>query len=148
MVWGGILKNQKSDLILFDGSVNALTYIDNAINDGMQPIFNAHPNTVLMHDNASPHTALVTRDHLQHLGIPVLPWPSKSPDLNPIDHIWDELERRLQARQNVPNNVAELRQALPGEWQAIPRERIRRVICSMRRRIQAVIDADGGHTRY
>ena len=130
MVRGGILKDQKSDLILFDGSVNALTHIDNAINDGMQPIFNAHPNTVLMHEP----TCSV--------------WPSKSPDLSLIKHIRDKPERRLQTRQNVPNNVSELRQALTEEWQAIPRERIRRVICSMRRRIQAVIDADGGHTRY
>ena len=106
MVWGGILKNEKSDLILFDGSVNAVTYIDNAINDGMLPFFNQHPNAILMHDNAPPHTAFATRTHLRNLGIPVLPWPSKSPDINPIEHIWDELERRLQARQNVPNNVA------------------------------------------
>ena len=148
MVWGGILKNEKSDLILFDGSVNAVTYIDNAINDGMLPFFNQHSNAILMHDNAPPHTAFATRTHLRNLGIPVLPWPSKSPDINPIEHIWDELERRLQARQNVPNNVGELRQALIEEWQAIPRDRVRRVICSMRRRVLAVIAANGGHTRY
>ena len=81
-------------------------------------------------------------------GWTVLPWLSKSPDLNPIEHIWHELERRLQARQNRPNNVAELRQALVEEWNAIPRERVRRVICSMRRRCQAVVAAAGGHNRY
>ena len=145
---GGILKNGKSDLILFNGTVNAVSYIDNAINDGMLPVFNANQNILLMHDNAPPHTALITRDHLQNLGISVLPWPSKYPDLNPIEHIWDELERRLQARQNRPNNVAELRLALVEEWNAIPRERVRRVICSMRRRCQAVVAAAGGHNRY
>ena len=145
---GGILKNGKSDLILFNGTVNAVSYIDNAINDGMLPVFNANQNILLMHDNAPPHTALITRDHLQNLGIPVLPWPSKYPDLNPIEHIWDELERRLQARQNRPNNVAELRLALVEEWNAVPRERVRRVICSMRCRCQAVVAAAGGHNRY
>ena len=79
------MKNGKSNLILFNGTVNAVSYIDNAINDGMLPVFNAIQNILLMHDNAPTNIALITRDHLQNLGIPVLSWPSRSPDLNPID---------------------------------------------------------------
>ena len=56
-----------------------------------------------------PHTACAVGQHLANLGIAVLPWTSKSPDLNPIEHIWDELERRLRARQQEPATLAELK---------------------------------------
>ena len=56
-----------------------------------------------------PHTARAVGQHLANLGIVVLPWTSKSPDLNPIEHIWDELERRLRARQQEPATLAELK---------------------------------------
>ena len=49
-------ENPESDLFMFDGSVNVLAYIDDAINIGIKPIFNAHPNTISMHNNASPES--------------------------------------------------------------------------------------------
>ena len=120
----------------------------NVSNGHVVPVFAGRPDLIFMHDNARPHVANATRDHLRNLGIRVLPWPAKSPDLNPIEHLWDEVERRLKARPAIPANLQELRQALTEEWQAIPRERIRRVILSMRRRCLAVVAANGGHTRY
>ena len=104
--------------------------------------------TTFMQDNATPHTALAVTAHLANLGIPVLPWPAKSPDLNPIEHLWDELERKLRDRPVLPRNLAELRIALTEEWNAIPMARIVRLVNSMRGRCQAIENARGGHTRY
>jgi transposase len=53
------------------------------------------------------------------------PWPSKSPDLNPIEHLWDDLDRRLRSRQPAPQILQELQQALEQEWGRIPQDRIR-----------------------
>jgi transposase len=78
----------------------------------------------------------------------VLPWPFKSPDFNPIDHLWDELDRRLKQRQHHPQTLPQLALALQAEWDNIPQYKIRILIPSMGRRCQAVIDARGGHTRY
>ena len=64
------------------------------------------------------------------------------------EHLWDELERRLRARQHEPATLAELRRALEEEWAAIPQERVRRLIVSMRARCGAVVAANGGHTAY
>ena len=58
----------------------------------------------LQHENARPHNAQMTVDFLLNQGVEVLPWPSYSPDLNPIEHIWDELGKRLSARKRVPVN--------------------------------------------
>ena len=75
-------------------------------------------------------------------------WPSKSPDINPIEHLWDNLDKRIRRRQNPPTNVNELRTALLEEWNNIPQDDINKLVLSMRRRCQAVADARGGHTRY
>ena len=101
-----------------------------------------------MHDIATPHTARVVTAHLANLCIPVLPWPAKSPDLNQIEHLWDELERRLKARPVPPGNLNELRNALTQEWNAIPQARIVRLINSKRNKCLAVENARGGPTQY
>ena len=51
-------------------------------------------------------------------------------------------------RPNPPTNVAEIQDALRDEWAAIPLQLVRRLMLSMRRRCQAVIQAQGGHTKY
>ena len=75
-------------------------------------------------------------------------WPAVSPDMNCIKHMWDELGRRLRKRLNQPNNVAELGRALQEEWRNIPMATVRRLVRSMRRRLQTVIQNNGGHCRY
>ena len=47
-------------------------------------------------------------------------WPARSPDMNPIEHLWDLLERRVRGRPQVPQTVADLCQVLIHEWRNIP----------------------------
>uniref|UniRef100_A0A667XUS2 Tc1-like transposase DDE domain-containing protein n=1 Tax=Myripristis murdjan TaxID=586833 RepID=A0A667XUS2_9TELE len=75
-------------------------------------------------------------------------WPALSPDLNPIENLWDQLSRRVEARSSVPQNLNVLRAALQEEWDAMPQQTISRLVNSMRRRCQAVIDAQGHMTSY
>ena len=109
----------------------------------------AHPDiTHFQHDNATPHSARITKQFLQQHNINVLDWPSKSPDLSPIENLWDFLGRRVRARPNPPQTVAQLSNALTQEWRAIPQHYVRRLFNSMRRRLTACINAAGGHTGY
>ena len=102
-----------------------------------------------MHDNAPVHKSVVTNRFLRANNIPLLhPWPAHSPDLNPIEHLWDILDRAIRARPRQPRTLAQLEQALIEEWNNIPQQRITRLIQSMRRRCEAVINARGHHTRY
>jgi transposase len=92
--------------------------------------------------------ARVFQNLLNQNHIRVLPWPALSPDLSPIEHLWDELGRRVCHRQNPPETLQELHDALVHECNNIPQAFIQRLIGSMRRKCEAVVAARGGHTRY
>ena len=92
--------------------------------------------------------ARVCQDFLNQNHICVLPWPALSLDLSPIEHLWDELGRCVCHRQNLPETLQELFDALVHEWNNIPQAFIQRLIGSMHRRCEAAVAARGGHTRY
>uniref|UniRef100_A0AAZ3RNS9 Tc1-like transposase DDE domain-containing protein n=1 Tax=Oncorhynchus tshawytscha TaxID=74940 RepID=A0AAZ3RNS9_ONCTS len=96
----------------------------------------------LQHDNATSHTARSVHDVLQDRNVSVLPWPAKSPDRNPIEHVWDLLDRRVRARAIPPRNVQELAGALVEEWRNISQQDLANLVQSTRRRCTAVLNAD------
>ena len=101
---------------------------------------------ILMDANARPHRTLVANDYLEAETIVCMVWPCRSLDLNPIEHAWDILQRRVSSRQRLPENPDELLNALQEEWQRVPRMDIRRSIRSVHRHCNAFIRARGGHT--
>ena len=76
----------------------------------------------------------------------MLDWPAKSPDMSPIEHLWDDLGRRVRKRNLA--NVRELTEALIEDYNNIDQQVIAELISSMRRRVSSLIDARDGHTRY
>ena len=146
MVWGGIMGNQKTDLVVIQGNLNAQRYI-NLLTNTMLPFMQNNGPGTFQHDNARPHTARITTQFLNQHNVNVLPWPAVSPDLNPIEHIWDELGRRARSNHQI-DTINDLRNALLLEWQHIPNALIQRYVNSMRRRILQCIRKNGGHTGY
>lgn len=147
MIWGGIQGNRKTDLVFVQGNLNAQGYINQVLRPVAVPFINANGPATLMHDNARPHTAILTQQYLNVNRINVLPWPAMSPDLNPIEHIWDFLGRRVRSGYDI-NNLNDLRNALQLEWNRLPANVIQRYVNSMRSRILQVLRKNGGHTRY
>ena len=80
------------------------------------------------------------------IGVEELDRPAQSPDLNPIEHLWDELERRLRARPNCPPSVPDLTDALVAEWKQIPAAMFQHLVESLPRRVLPVITAKWGPT--
>lgn len=148
MVWGGICGRRQTRLLVIRGNLTAQRYRDEILAQEVVPFINRHgQGLVFQHDNARPHTARVTADFLQRNNVNVLPWPSRSPDLSPIEHIWDELGRRVR-RNHQPATLPALENALVQEWRRLPAITVQRYVDSMRRRLIACILANGGHTRY
>ena len=100
----------------------------------------------LMHDGAPSITVRFTRALLQANRINKLPWPSLSPDLNSIEHISDVIGQRVRSR--VPINIRDLERFVVEEWNDVAQLTLRNYFSSMRSRCQAVVNANGGHTRF
>ena len=112
----------KLDLITVRGNLNGQIYRPNILEASGVPHFDNLPlNTrpVFMDDNAKPHRALVVTDYLRDESITTLPWPARSPDLNPIEHIWDIIGRRVRERTPPIHTLNELEQTLHQEWQRL-----------------------------
>ncbi|KAK7115188.1 hypothetical protein V1264_001111 [Littorina saxatilis] len=75
-------------------------------------------------------------------------FPACSPDMNPIEHVWDELDRQVKANHQPPRNLQQLLQMLQQEWQAIPQAFFTKLMNSMRSRCGELERKRGGHTHY
>ncbi|KAL0148612.1 hypothetical protein M9458_056052 [Cirrhinus mrigala] len=150
MVWGGISLEGRTALhVLARGSLTAIRYRDEILRPLVRPYAGAvGPGFLLMQDNARPHVVGVCQQFLQDEGIDAMDWPAHSPDLNPIEHIWDIMSRSIHQRHVAPQTVQELADALVQVLEEIPQETILHLIRSMPRRCREVIQARGGHTHY
>ena len=99
-------------------------------------------------DNNPKHTTRKANKWFSDNNIIPLKWPAQSPDLNPIEHLWQHLKAKLQQYDTPPKGVHELWERVAKEWTEIPPETFQNLIESMPRRIQAVLQAKGGHTKY
>ncbi|KAL0195346.1 hypothetical protein M9458_008918, partial [Cirrhinus mrigala] len=143
MVWGGTSLEGRTALhVLARGSLTAIRYRDEILRPLVRTYAGAvGPGFLLRQDSARPHVAGVCQQFLQDKGIYAMDWPTRSPDLNPIEHIWDIMSRSIHQRHIGPQTVQELVDALV-------QETIRHLIRSMPRCCREVIQARGGHTHY
>ena len=112
-VWGAFHNSAKSPLVLPDGYLTGLLY--RGISQNNLVPFARHyfgDNYRYQDDNDTPHRARVVLDFLQQGNVTKMEQPPRSPNCNPIEHLWDELGRAISSMDNPPQNLDELRQAL------------------------------------
>ncbi|GFW58171.1 transposable element Tcb1 transposase [Trichonephila clavipes] len=142
MVWGVIAYDSRSTLIVMCGTLTGQRYVDDILRPHVGPFLNGLSGAIFQQDNARPHTARVAQNFLRHLQ--TLPWPAHSPDLSPVEHVWDQLKRQMPSC----HSVHDLELAVQDLWAHLPQDNIRCLINSMLDHVAACIAAGGGPTHY
>jgi transposase len=143
--------DSKLDLYVLDGNLTGQKYRDNVLAPRVVPYFDNHAladRPMFMDDNARPHRARIVQHFLQQEAVQTIPLPAMSPDMNPIEHVWDFIGRKINQRNPKCQNIDELRTAILHEWQQFPQERLRRLVGSMTRRVTELHNKPGRYTRY
>ena len=128
-------------LVPVKGNLNATAY--NILDDSVLPTlwqqFREGP-FLFQHDNAPVHKARSIQTCFVEIDVEELHWPAQSPNLDPIEHLWDELEPQLQARPNHPPSLM-----LVAKWKQVPTATFQHLVKSLPRRVEAVKAGDKLH---
>ncbi|GFV47980.1 transposable element Tcb2 transposase [Trichonephila clavipes] len=134
--------------VVANGTMTGQRYIDEVLLPHVRLFRGAVGDKfVFMDDNATCHRSLAVQDCLDSEGIHRLVWLARSPDLNPIENVWDALGRQVAGRNYPPTNKNTLIRTLTEEWDKLPQQLLDNVQ-SMVRRVECCITLHGGHVPY
>lgn len=149
MIWGAFAGGQKSELVFMPkGQRSAKDFIEVVYNAKLVHFMGQIPQGVLMEDGAPVHRSKICEEWRQSHLLEKLNWPANSPDLNPIENVWRMLKDVVQHGKQCPRNLDVLKVVLEREWKLVNGTKLLQLCHSMPSRLLAVIDANGGHTRW
>lgn len=148
IVWRAIGAAGVENLEFIDGIMNQHTY-KSILESNLQAsvdIFGLGSRLIFQQDNDPKHTALSVKEWLLYSDPRQLHSQRQSPDLNPIEHVWDIMKRKLVATSITSKKS--LKEALKRIWSEISPSETESLVLSMPRRLQTVIDSHGGPKKY
>ena len=151
MVWGCIGWNGVGVLSEVEGRMYAEQYVailEGGLLQSMEDSGIPADDVIFQQDNNPKHTSRRAKIWFEEQDIKLLDWPAQSPNLNPIEHTWGHLKKCLSGYERASTGVHQLWDRVVVEWGKISVEEYQKWIESMPRRIQAVIKAKGGYTKY
>ncbi|GFV60360.1 DDE_3 domain-containing protein [Trichonephila clavipes] len=125
MVWSDITFDVRTLIYVFErGSVSGVRYRDQVLEPHVCIFRGAWgPKFILMDNSTRSHIALLTDEFLESEDISLIDWPSRSPDLNPIDHVWGALRRAITTQKPTMRTFQEMKTALRDDWDQLPHTR-------------------------
>eukprot|EP00703_Trepomonas_sp_PC1_P005564 JAP91042.1 DDE superfamily endonuclease domain containing protein [Trepomonas sp. PC1] len=140
--WLGVLKDKTGLLktgLVNDEAIRSEQYVE-IIREYAQDLM-IDDDLMLQQDNAPIHASAYTKYQFDIMGLDVIDWPSKSPDLNPIEHLWANIKRKLKGMKF--SNRASFEQEIINQWNSVSQDDLRKLVESMPGRVQKCIKAKG-----
>ena len=148
--WGCLSKSGFGRIVCFKNNLISSFLCNSIYRYAFLPTARRHfgrsQNWYLLEDNDPKHRSKFSIKWKKKQGIQTLPWPSRNPDINPIENLWSLLKVKVAARH--PTTTKELIKAIKTEWNGLPQELASNLIASMTRRVLNVIDSNGDYTMY
>lgn len=152
MFWGSFSMHGVGKLVSLDGTMDGKKYIE-VLKENLIPELKLakrlHPGTWrMMQDNAPCHTSKLVKGFLRRKQVDFIDWPPYSPDLNPIENIWHWMKHVLETEYPTCNSAEEIEERFFEIWGRITPEMCAKYCEHYERRLLAVIEAEGGYTKY
>lgn len=148
MVWGCMSAAGVGNLVFIEETMNKTVYMNilkENLNQSAEKL-NIRDEYYFQQDNDPKHTAWDVKMWIIHNTPHILKTPPQSPDLNPIEHLWDHLEKRI--RNHTISNKAQLKEIILTEWGQISGDYTKKVVHSMPNRLNEVLRLKGYPTKY
>ena len=148
--WGCLSSTGFGRIICFKNNMTSAFLCDNiypnALLSSAHRLFGRSQDWILLEDNDPKHRSRYSVRWKDDHDVETLPWPSLSPDMNPMEHVWALLKIKVADRR--PTSAEELTRAIKEEWKDLPQELASNLMNGMSRRINSLIEANGDYTMY
>lgn len=148
MVWGCMSSAGVGNLVFIDSTMDKKQYLkilqDNLVQSAEQ--LGIKESFRFYQDNDPKHKSNLVQTWLVWKCPHIVQTPAQSPDLNVIENLWHKLE--LEIRKHPISSAESLKSALQTEWQKISPEYTKKLVSSMKSRLEAVLKQKGNHTKY
>lgn len=160
MIWGCMIGEELGPMVIWDkewGNIPSKSYVEHILEEEIAPFYREKEDNLgrvyLMEDGAFPHCAINSQNARDRYNILSLEWPAFSPDLNPIESLWHQIKTHISKLpfEDRPSTVEGMKICIQRTWRYLSEHEhltTHNLVSSMPDCIQAVIAANGGHTRY
>ncbi|CAF2863177.1 unnamed protein product [Rotaria sp. Silwood2] len=149
-IWGCLSASGFGKIVCFQHNLNSKLLCNEIYRNALLPTARVHfgrlHDWVLVEDSDPKHKSNISTAWKQDHHIKTLPWPSLSPDVNPIENLWSLLKIKISNRK--PKTIKDLKRAIYKEWNDLPKELASKLVWSMKNRVEELIQSRGEYILY